>query len=70
MFLVHVINNLASSTRIESTTNDGIHQVPDVEKFNGTNDFSLWQVKMQVLMVQQGVIDALDGGTSLPKETT
>ncbi|GKG60830.1 hypothetical protein Tco_0614392, partial [Tanacetum coccineum] len=32
----------------------------DIEKFNGKNDFRLWQIKMRALMVQQRCHDALD----------
>ncbi|GJZ21615.1 hypothetical protein Tco_0558654 [Tanacetum coccineum] len=31
----------------------------DIEKFNGKNDFGLWQIKMCALMVQQGCDVAL-----------
>ncbi|GKF53654.1 hypothetical protein Tco_0160564, partial [Tanacetum coccineum] len=32
----------------------------DIEKFNGKNDFGLWQIKMRALMVQQGCDAALE----------
>ncbi|GJS89199.1 zinc finger, CCHC-type containing protein [Tanacetum coccineum] len=32
----------------------------DIEKFNGNNDFGLWQLKMRALMVQQGCDAALE----------
>ncbi|GKE78872.1 hypothetical protein Tco_1544992 [Tanacetum coccineum] len=32
----------------------------DIEKFNGKNDFGLWQIKMCTLMVQQGCDAALE----------
>uniref|UniRef100_A0A2N9JAK8 Uncharacterized protein n=1 Tax=Fagus sylvatica TaxID=28930 RepID=A0A2N9JAK8_FAGSY len=37
----------------------------EIEKFNGKNDFSLWHVKMRVLLVQQGLLRALKGKDSL-----
>ncbi|GKF67167.1 hypothetical protein Tco_0196846 [Tanacetum coccineum] len=32
----------------------------DIEKFDGKNDFGLWQIKMRALMVQQGCDAALE----------
>ncbi|GKE48241.1 hypothetical protein Tco_1479499, partial [Tanacetum coccineum] len=32
----------------------------DIEKFDGKNDFGLWQIKMQALMVQLGCDAALE----------
>nr|GEZ38350.1 zinc finger, CCHC-type [Tanacetum cinerariifolium] len=32
----------------------------DIKKFNGKNDFGLWQIKMRALMVQQGCDAALE----------
>ncbi|GJR58943.1 hypothetical protein Tco_1501105 [Tanacetum coccineum] len=32
----------------------------DVEKFNGSNDFGLWRVKMRCLLIQHGWEAALD----------
>ncbi|GKE91477.1 hypothetical protein Tco_1572572, partial [Tanacetum coccineum] len=32
----------------------------DIEKFDGKNDFGLWQIKMHALMVQQGCDAALE----------
>nr|GEX28398.1 retrovirus-related Pol polyprotein from transposon TNT 1-94 [Tanacetum cinerariifolium] len=32
----------------------------DIKKFDGKNDFGLWQIKMCVVMVQQGCDDALE----------
>ncbi|GKG62960.1 hypothetical protein Tco_0636691, partial [Tanacetum coccineum] len=32
----------------------------DIEKFNGTNDFALWQVRMKALLEQQGLAAALE----------
>ncbi|XP_073120187.1 uncharacterized protein [Henckelia pumila] len=31
----------------------------DIEKFTGRNDFSLWRIKMQVILIQQGLVKAL-----------
>ena len=33
----------------------------EIEKFNGKNNFEIWKVKMQDLLVQQGVAKALLG---------
>ncbi|KHN13665.1 Retrovirus-related Pol polyprotein from transposon TNT 1-94, partial [Glycine soja] len=38
----------------------------DVEKFTGENDFSLRRIKMQALLVHQGLDDALQGASKLP----
>ncbi|GKE56560.1 hypothetical protein Tco_1495745 [Tanacetum coccineum] len=32
----------------------------DIKKFDGKNDFGLWQIKMRALMVQQGCDVALE----------
>ncbi|GKE28926.1 hypothetical protein Tco_1444310, partial [Tanacetum coccineum] len=32
----------------------------DIEKFDGKNDFRLWQIKMRALMVQLGCDAALE----------
>ncbi|KAE8715970.1 hypothetical protein F3Y22_tig00110156pilonHSYRG00076 [Hibiscus syriacus] len=40
----------------------------DIEKFIGKNDFGLWRVKMRALLVQQGIVEALQGPTALPTE--
>ncbi|KAF7841267.1 Retrovirus-related Pol polyprotein from transposon TNT 1-94 [Senna tora] len=40
----------------------------EIEKFNGNNDFSLWRVKMRALLVQQGLLKALEGKEALPTE--
>ncbi|GJX66391.1 retrovirus-related pol polyprotein from transposon TNT 1-94 [Tanacetum coccineum] len=37
----------------------------DIKKFNGKNDFGLWQIKMRALMVQQGCDAALE---TLPED--
>ena len=36
-----------------------------VEKFDGRNSFSLWRVKMCVLLVQQGLLKVLSGKDKL-----
>ncbi|KAE8683864.1 hypothetical protein F3Y22_tig00111166pilonHSYRG00202 [Hibiscus syriacus] len=38
----------------------------DIEKFTRKNDFGLWRVKMRVFLVQQGIVEALQGPTTLP----
>ena len=40
----------------------------DIEKFNGRNDFSLWRVKMRAVLVQQGLLKALQGVEALPQD--
>jgi hypothetical protein len=39
----------------------------EIEKFNGKNNFELWKVKMQDLLVQQGVVKALLGKSKKPE---
>ena len=31
----------------------------DIEKFNGINDFGLWKMKMEAILIQQGIEKAL-----------
>ncbi|WVZ16441.1 hypothetical protein V8G54_009423 [Vigna mungo] len=33
----------------------------DIEKFNGANDFGLWKIKMEAILIQQGCDEALKG---------
>ncbi|KAF7811757.1 Retrovirus-related Pol polyprotein from transposon TNT 1-94 [Senna tora] len=40
----------------------------EIEKFNDNNDFSLWRVKMRALLVQQGLLKALEGKEALSTE--
>ncbi|KAK2986619.1 hypothetical protein RJ640_004375 [Escallonia rubra] len=39
----------------------------DLEKFDGSNDFSLWKMKMRVVLIQQGLLKALKGNQGLPE---
>ena len=32
----------------------------EIEKFNGTNDFGLWRIKMKALLVHNGISEAID----------
>ena len=32
----------------------------DIDKFNGTNDFGLWRIKMKVLLVHNGIAEAIN----------
>ena len=32
----------------------------EIDKFTGTNDFSLWRIKMKALLVHQGISEAID----------
>ncbi|KAK2985864.1 hypothetical protein RJ640_009934 [Escallonia rubra] len=38
----------------------------DLEKFDGSNDFSLWRMKMRVVLIQQGLLKVLKGKQGLP----
>ena len=38
----------------------------DIEKFTGSNDFGLWKVKMQAVLIQQKCEKALKGESALP----
>ncbi|RVW63516.1 Retrovirus-related Pol polyprotein from transposon TNT 1-94 [Vitis vinifera] len=38
----------------------------EVEKFNGSNDFTLWKLKMKALLVQQKCAQAIEGEEKLP----
>lgn len=44
----------------------------EIEKFTGMNDFDLWRLKKQVVLVQQGLLEASKGSkkidVSLPKK--
>ena len=35
----------------------------DLEKFNGKNDFNMWKVKMEALLITQGLGDAIEPAT-------
>ena len=39
----------------------------EVEKFDGSNDFSLWKLKLQALLDQQGLSKAFEGEEKLPE---
>ena len=32
----------------------------DLEKFNGKNDFNMWKIKMEALLITQGLGDAIE----------
>ena len=38
----------------------------EIEKFNGSNNFELWKVKMRDMLIQQGVLKELAGKTKKP----
>ena len=40
----------------------------DIVKFDGTSNFRLWQRRVKDLMVQQGLVKALNGKTKIPKK--
>ncbi|WVY92910.1 hypothetical protein V8G54_031998 [Vigna mungo] len=42
----------------------------DVEKFNGTNDFGLWKIKMEAILIQQGCDEALKGESRMSDAMT
>ncbi|GKC34361.1 hypothetical protein Tco_1046745 [Tanacetum coccineum] len=57
----------SSSARISAVLQDGMHDRDivlcdpfDIEKFDGKNDFGLWQIKMCALMIQHGCDAALE----------
>ena len=33
----------------------------DIEKFSGENDFGLWRIKMEAILIQHGCAEALKG---------
>ena len=35
----------------------------DVEKFAGKNDFNMWKIKMEALLITQGLRDAIEPET-------
>nr|GEY40604.1 retrovirus-related Pol polyprotein from transposon TNT 1-94 [Tanacetum cinerariifolium] len=53
--------------------NDGVRKMSshkfDLEKFNGSNDFTLWKVKMRAIQVHQGCVVTLEGEDKFPKDT-
>ena len=42
----------------------------DLEKFDGSNDFTLWKMKIKALRVQLGCTATLEGEATLLKEMT
>ncbi|WVZ12209.1 hypothetical protein V8G54_016739 [Vigna mungo] len=42
----------------------------DVEKFNGANDFGLWKIKMEAILIQQGCDEALKGESRMRNAMT
>ncbi|WVZ00942.1 hypothetical protein V8G54_027011 [Vigna mungo] len=42
----------------------------DVEKFNGANDFGLWKIKMEAILIQQGCNEALKGESKMSDTMT
>ncbi|KAK2975768.1 hypothetical protein RJ640_014591 [Escallonia rubra] len=42
----------------------------DLEKFDGSNDFSLWKMKMRAVLIQQGLLKVLNGKQGLPDTTS
>ena len=39
----------------------------EIDKFDGSNDFTLWKVKMKAFLVQQGCATVLEGEGKLPE---
>lgn len=37
----------------------------EIEKFTSVNDFDLWRLKMQALIVQQGLLEAFKGSKEM-----
>ena len=42
----------------------------DIEKFFGSNDFGLWKIKMEAILIQQGCDEALEGESNMPPTLT
>ena len=42
----------------------------DIEKFDGTNNFGLWRIKMKALMGNLGLKEALEPQKPLPETAT
>lgn len=42
----------------------------DIEKFTGSNDFGLWKIKMEAILIQQGCDEALKGESNMPSTLT
>ena len=38
----------------------------EVDKFTGSNDFTLWRLKMKALLVHQGLADGIDPVRLIP----
>lgn len=37
----------------------------DLEKFTGQNDFNMWKIKMEALLITQGLGDAIESATKV-----
>nr|KYP76711.1 Retrovirus-related Pol polyprotein from transposon TNT 1-94 [Cajanus cajan] len=42
----------------------------DIEKFSGENDFGLWRIKMEAILIQQGCAEAIKGEEKMPSSLT
>ena len=42
----------------------------EIEKFSGNNDFGLWKIKMQAILIQEKCIDALKSEALMPAGLT
>ena len=42
----------------------------DIEKFDRSVNFGLWQVKMKAILIQNGVQKAIDGVDKMPERMT
>ena len=42
----------------------------DIEKFSSSNDFGLWKIKMEAILIQQGCDEALKGDSNMPPTLT
>lgn len=58
---------MAPSKRIEKMTTT---MKLDVENFTGKNDFGLWKIKMETLLVQHGLANALKPPDQWPAESS
>lgn len=65
-------NELAPSVRIASSEPSAAMATTKYydEKFTGQNDFGLWHLKMKVVLVQQGLADAIKSDEDFVKAVT
>ncbi|WVY98367.1 hypothetical protein V8G54_030518 [Vigna mungo] len=69
---LNIVTNPVATQQLAPTVGQGFKNSQgamatkfDVEKFNGTNDFGLWKIKMQAILIQQGCDEALKGESKM-----